>query len=101
MPLLFIHFLELKMETGNNYVEFLGHRDELDENNLKYLPILTQGISALSNCYSIFNSPDFHTKTDWKKELESGDIRIYSTPIEQGRLYSVSVSIHAIWYLNK
>jgi hypothetical protein len=80
------------MEVGNNYVEFLGHRDELDEGNLKYLPILSRGIGALSNCYSIFNSPNFHTKTDWKKELVNGDVKVYSTLIEHGRMFNLNVS---------
>ncbi|KAH7703639.1 Protein STRL-1 b [Aphelenchoides avenae] len=77
------------METGPNFVDYLGVRDELDETNQQYLPVLSKGVSALSRCYSIYNSPDFQAKKGWKKELVDGGVSVFSTTNEQGRLFNV------------
>ncbi|KAI6182169.1 START domain-containing protein [Aphelenchoides bicaudatus] len=79
---------------GENFVEFLDSRDVLEEEDLHYLPVLSRGIKALENCYSIFNSPDYRTKTgSWKKELISGDASVHSTQIEHGKLFSLKYKL--------
>jgi hypothetical protein len=76
------------METG---IELLGIRDELSEDNLKYLPALKEGAKYFSIVHETFNSPDFHSKEGWKKEAEDGTIKVHSKQTEFGRLFNVHV----------
>lgn len=77
----------------SNYIELFGEKDELSNEHLQYLDTLKLGADALHRCYSIYSSHEFKTKNGWNKELINGDVSVYSTTIEQGRLFNLQVSL--------
>lgn len=79
--------------ASSNGVELFGVWDELLAENLQYLDVLKRGAEALQKCVHIYSSNEFQTKNGWKKELVNGDVSVYSTNIEHGRLFNMQVNI--------
>lgn len=77
-----------------NSVEFFGISDKLDEHNSEYFPALQKGIEAFSNSCSLWESRDNNT-SEWKRELDDGDVQIHSTNIGPGKVFNTTVSITA------